>query len=153
MAQHHYRTILFVIMIMLFTPSLAMSNQYQNQTVLSESKIKKKGFQKEIIQRIKKALPKELRKCSVVVTSIKLFKADDEFNVDEEWTVDICQQRRIYFVSTSTWPKGYWIDSVESKEERITREKKLLDVAKKLGTEETWREDLFYIDEIKAMEQ
>ena len=151
MVHYHYRVIFFAIVIILFTASLGVSKQYENQSILSESKIKKKSFKKGIVRRIKKTLSKELRKCPVVITNIKLFRAADEFNVDEEWTVDICQEIKVYFVSTSTWPKGYWIDSVELKKERIAREKKILNVAKKLGTEEAWRDDLFYIDEIEAI--
>lgn len=142
-----------MILILLPSVSSGMSQKYENQSILSESSIKKKSFKGEILQRIRRTLSKDLRKCPVVVAKIKLFRKDDEFNVDEEWTVYVCQETKKYFVSTSDWPKGYWIDSVELKKERIARERKLLKISEKLGTKEGWKDDFFYIDEIEAMDQ
>lgn len=147
MTRYYWGVTVFIFLTAPFTTSFGWCNaKLDNQNVLTESKIKKSSF-KKIVREIKNTLPKELRKCPVVVTKIKLLREKDEFNVDEEWMVDVCQTKKFYFVSTSDWPKGYWVDSVELKEERVSREKRMLSIAKKLGTTEEWRDDFFYIDD------
>lgn len=122
--------------------------QQENQGVLADSKIKKSSFKREIVQRIKKTLLKHLRKCSIVVTDIKLLRADDEFNVAEEWTVDVCQETKVYFVSTSTSPKGYWVNSVTTREERFALEKKTLREWKAFLDDEKFTKGFYYSEEI-----
>jgi hypothetical protein len=149
MIRNYCGTVVFAILIVLFTVSLGWcSSPQENQAVLVESKIKKSSFKKEIIKRIKKSLPERLRKCPVIVTDVKLLRADDEFNVAEEWTVDTCQEKQVYFVSTSTSPKGYWVNNVTTREEQFALEKKTLREWRALLDDEKFTKGFYYFDEI-----
>lgn len=149
MTRYYCGLAVFAILILLFTKSLGWCGaQQENQGVLADSKIKRDSFKREIIQRIKKILPKHLRKCSIVVTDIKLLRADDEFNVAEEWTVDACQETKVYFVSTSTSPKGYWVNSVTTREEQFILEKKTLREWKAFLDDEKFTKGFYYFEEI-----
>ncbi|MFA5060644.1 MAG: hypothetical protein WC676_08485 [Candidatus Omnitrophota bacterium] len=120
-----------------------------NLDVLSQSKIKKSSF-KQVFNDIKKTLPKELKKCPIAVTDIKLLKAGNDSA--EDWTINICQETKVYFVYGYLL-KGYYGYVVKPKEEQFAKEKKLWDATKKFKDEETWRKALFYVDEIDAMEE
>lgn len=149
MTRYYCGVAVFAILIVLFTTSSGRcSVQQENQDVLANSKIKKNSFKKEIMQRIKKTLPKDLRKCSIVVTDVKLLRADDEFNLAEEWTVNVCQETKVYFVSTSTSPKGYWVNSVTTREEQFALEKKTLKEWKAFLDDEKFTKGFYYFEEI-----
>ena len=77
-----------------------------------------------------------------------MLRADDEFNVAEEWTVDICQETKVYFVSTSTSPKGYWINNVTTREEQYALEKKTLREWKAFLDDEKFTKGFYYFEEI-----
>ncbi|GEM_PF-6183085 len=150
MTRYYCEVAVFAILIILLTTSLGWcSAPQENQSVLANSKIKKNIFPK-VFRDIKKTLPKELKKCPIVVTDIKLLKAGNDSA--EDWTVDICQETKVYFVYTY-WLKGFYGHIVKPKEEQFTKEKEIWDGSKKLGYEETWRKALFYVDEIEAMNQ
>ncbi len=154
MIRYYCGATVFAILMLLFTVSLGWcSAPQENQGVLSDSKIKKNSFKKEIIKRIKKSLPKDLRQCSIVVTDIKLLRADDEFNLAEEWTVNVCQEKIIYYVRMYDWPKGYDY-SVKPREERIIQEKQALKSTKDwLYDDENYRKQFFYLEEILTDEE
>ena len=149
MTRYCYGAAVFAILIALFTTSLGWCGmQQENQDVLSKSKIKKNSFKKGILRDIKKTLPKELRKCPILVTTVKLLRVNDELNLAEEWTVDVCQKETIYYVRTYDWPKGYnYI--VRPRDERIAKEKELLKSTKDwLYDDENYRKEFFYLEEI-----
>ncbi|MBF0523402.1 MAG: hypothetical protein HQL24_10165 [Candidatus Omnitrophica bacterium] len=149
MIRYHYGGAVCATLIVLLMTSLGWCGvQQENQGILAGSRIKKNSFKKEIVQRIKKTLPERLKKCSIVVTNIKLLRADDEFNVAEEWTIDTCQEAKVYFVSTSTSPKGYWINSVTTREERFALEKKTLREWKAFLNDEKFTKGFYYLEEI-----
>ncbi|MCK5215178.1 MAG: hypothetical protein KAR05_07495 [Candidatus Omnitrophica bacterium] len=123
MARYYFRVNFLTIMIILFTASLGYSATYNiNQDVLKNSKIKKKSLKKQIFRRIIKTLPKEVKKCPIVVTDIAFRQRKSEYNsVAEEWTVDICQEAKVYFIIDESPYGGYY--TVEPKEARKAREK------------------------------
>lgn len=133
---------------MLAIPSFG-GTELMNQDILTQSKIKKSSI-KKVLDDIKKTLPKELKKCQIVVTDIKLLKREKE-SVAENWIIEVCQDTKEYFVSTYH-PKGYFC-TVTPKEKVISFEKAFWNAAKKDGTEEQDRGKFFYIDEIEAMSQ
>ena len=147
---HYFRVYLFVFVALLATSSLGGA-ELMNPDILSQSKVKKSSF-KQILNDIKKTLPKELRKCSIVVTDIKLLKHENE-RVWEDWTIDICQETRVYYIDTFT-PKGYYC-TVMLKEEAFAKEKKNWDVVKKSGSLDLWiNGNAFpHIDELKVLDQ
>jgi len=148
MTRYYYGAVVFVILIGLFITSFGWcSAQPLDQDILNESKIKKSSF-KKVFQEIKKTLPKELNQCSIVVTDIRLLKSEKD-SVAENWTVEVCQDKREYFVSTYN-PKGYFC-TVTPKEKVFSVEKAFWNAAKKDGTEEKERGKFFYIDELEAM--
>lgn len=149
MDRYYWGVVVFVL-ILLFTPSFGRCNvQQENQDVLIKSKIKKDIFP-EVFRDIKKALPKQLKKCPIIVTDIKFLKAGND-NA-EDWTVNICQETKVYFVYAYLL-KGFYGHIVKPKEEQFAKEKEIWDAAKKFGDEETWRKALFYVDEIEAMNE
>ncbi|HQO58826.1 MAG TPA: hypothetical protein PLT76_08935 [Candidatus Omnitrophota bacterium] len=125
------------------------NTQRDNQNVLVNSKIKENFFP-IVFREIKKTLPKQLKKCPIIVADIKLLKAGNDRA--EDWTVDICQETKVYFVY-AYWLKGSYLCIVKPKGEQFVKEKEIWDAAKKFGDEETWRKALFYVDEIETMEQ
>ena len=144
MFHYLYKVIFFVTVIIMSTASLGISDQYENQDILANSKIKEKSF-KKVFGDIKKTLPKELRKCQIEVIDIKLLKNEGS-GVGENWTVKVCQDTKEYLVTTFH-PKGYYCNVIP-KEEALAKEKRLWE-----GDKETWRNALYYIDEIEAMDQ
>lgn len=144
MFHYFYKVIFFVIAIIMSTASLGISEQYENQSVLANSKIKEKSF-KKVFRDIKKFLPSDLRKCQIEVIDIKLLK-NEKSGVGENWTVKVCQDTKEYLVTTF-YPKGYYCNVIP-KEEALMKEKRLWD-----GDKETWRNALYYIDELEAMDQ
>lgn len=150
MARYYCGAAVFAILIALFTTSLGWCDmQQENQNVLVNSKIKKSSF-KKIFQDIKKTLPKELRQCPIVVTDVKLLKQKNG-GVAEDWTVNICQETKDYFISTFH-PKGYFCEVV-LKEDQFAHEKKLWNAVKNDTDADEWRAALFYVDEIEATDQ
>lgn len=150
MNRYYCGVAVFAILMVLLTISLGWCGaQQENQSVLANSKIKKNIFPK-VFRDIQKTLPKQLRKCPIVVTDIKLLKAGNDSA--EDWTVNICQETRVYFVYTY-WLKGLYGHIVKSKEEQFAKEKKIWEAAKKHEDEEYWRDVLFYLDEFEAMDQ
>ncbi len=150
MARYYCGIAVFAILIVLFTTSSGRCDvQRENQGVLAESKIKKSSF-KKVFRDIQKTLPKQLRKCPIVVTNIKLLKRENG-GVAEDWTVDICQETKVYFISTFH-PKGYFC-TVVPKEEQFAHEKKLWNAVKDDDDAAEWRATLFHIDEIEAIDQ
>ena len=148
MTRYYCGLAVFAILIILFTISLGWCGAKQeNQGVLANSKIKKNIFPK-VFRDIKKTLPNQLKKCPIIVTDIKFLKAGNDSA--EDWTVNICQETKVYFVYTYLL-KGFYGHIVKPKEEEFSEEKKFWDAAKKFGHEETWRKALFYVDEIEAM--
>ena len=151
MTRYYYGVVVVSILIVLVTTSLGWCGaQQENQGVLANSKIKKNIFPK-VFRDIKRTLPKELRQCPIVVTDIKLLKTESDA-ATEDWTVNICQETKVYCVQ-AYWLKGSYLESVKSKEEVLARQKAIWETAKKIGNEEEWRDTLFYIDEIEAMKQ
>jgi len=148
MTKYYNKVILITMIIVLSTPTLGASNQFENQDVLTESKVKKKSF-KKIFKYIKKTLPKESRKCQIEIVDIKLLK-DDKSGIGENWTVKICEDVREYLVTTF-YPKGYYCN-VMTKEDALAKEKRLWDSDKKFGGN-VWTNSLYYIDELEAMDQ
>lgn len=142
-----HRVYMFVIMVMLFIFSIESIAQPEDRSILNESKIKTKSFNK-VFRDIKKTLSKESKKCPIEVTDVKLLKSKDG-GVAEDWTVSICEETKVYLVTTFH-PKGYYV-SVIPKEEALAQDIKYWRAAKKFGTEETWRDTMIYIDEIEAM--
>lgn len=149
MIRNYCGAVAFAIFIVLFTTSLGWcSAPQENEGVLADSKIKKNSFKKEIIKRIKKSLSEDLRKCPIVVTNIKLLRADDEYNLAEEWTVNACQEKITYFVRMYDWPERYDY-SVKPREDRIAQEKQALKSTKDwLYDDENYRKQFFYLEEI-----
>ena len=146
MTRYYCGAAVFAILIVLFTPSLGRCNvQQENQSVFATSKIRKSVFGK-ILQDIKKTLPEQLKKCPIVVTDIIFRQRKYKYNsIAEEWTVDICQGRRVYFIiDESPYGSHY---TVEPKEERMEREKKIWDTVKNDDEDGEWRATLFYADE------
>ena len=148
MVNSYSRIFFFIIIVILFSSSSVSSSPQVDQGILVYSKIKKNSFKKEILRRIKKTLPKNSRRCLFIVSDIKLLRANDEFNVAEEWTIDICQQTKVYFVSTSTWPKGYWVNNVTTRDERFFWEKDLLKKTASWIHDKNYTKDFYYFEEI-----
>ena len=145
----HYFKINFLVIVILLATSSSGGADLMNLNILSRSKVKESSF-KQILNDIKKTLPKELRQCAILVTDIRLLKRENN-NVAENWTVEVCQDKREYFVSTYH-PKGYFC-TVTPKEKVFAFEKVFWNTAKKDGTEEKNKMQFFYIDELEGMEQ
>jgi len=128
--------------------SFGMGKKQENQSILSESKIKKKSYRK-VFREIKKTLREELKECTINVIKIKILKHKNEFSA-EEWSVDICTERKDYVIDTFH-PKGYFL-AVFEKLKIFEKEKKMWKTIKKLGSQEKWRDGLLYFDELEAME-
>ncbi len=143
----NYFKVNFLVFVILFTTPSLGGAELMKQDVLAQSKIKKSSF-KKVFNEIKKILSKEFKKCSIIVTDIKLIRADDELNVAEEWTVDICREKKVYFVSSSTWPEGYWINNVITREERFAWEKQLLKKTIFWIDDKDYTKDFYYFNEI-----
>ena len=150
MIRYYCGVAVFTILIVLFTPSFGRcSVQRENQEVLAFSKIRKKNI-KQVLNDIKRTLPKQLKECPIIVTDIKLLKQEDE-RVWEDWTVDVCQEKKIYFIDTYA-PKRYCC-TVMTKEEALIKEKPIWKAAKKHADEEYWRNKLPHIADLEAMDQ
>jgi hypothetical protein len=137
----YFRVNFLVAIILLAMPSLGGA-ELMNQDVLAQSKIKESSF-KQIFNDIKKTLPKELKHCPILVANIKLLKQKNG-GVAEDWTVNICQETRAYFVS-NLHPKGYFCEVVP-REDQLAHEMKIWNAAKKDGDEDYWRKILFYVN-------
>ena len=148
MIRYYCEVAVLAILIVLFTASLGWCRaQHENQDVLANSKIKKNIFPK-IFRDIKKTLPNQLKKCPIIVSDIKLLKAGNDSA--EDWTVNLCQETRVFFVYDYSL-KGFYLYIVKPKEEQFAKEKEIWNAAKKFGDEEIWQKTLFYVDEIEAM--
>ena len=149
MNYYHYRKFFIATFILLSMTSLGLSAQYKNQSVLVNSKIKNNAFGK-IFKDIKKTLPRNLRRCSMIVKDIDLVKIESGASM-EDWVINICRETRIYCVQ-AYWLKGSYFVSVKPKNEVLARQRSIWNTAKESGNEDLWEDSLFYIDEIKAME-
>lgn len=135
----------FIVLIFLGAVSFVRSSEMANQDVFASSQIKKK-YRNDILRQIRKQLPSEFKGCPVVVENITLLRRDyKDSGVAEEWTVNVCREKRAYFVEEDSLKGLHYI--AIPKEKRLSKEKELWDADKK-----TWREILFYVDEIDAME-
>src|SRR3989338_665895 len=152
MTRNYCVAVVFAILIVLFMPSLGRCNvQQENQDVLANSKIKKNVFEK-VFRDIKKTLPEHLKKCPIIVTDITFRQRKYKYNnIAEEWTVDVCQERKVYFIVDESPYGGHY--TVEPKEERMAREKKIWDAVKNDDKDGEWRSTLFYVDQLEAMDR
>lgn len=152
MIRCYYGVVVLAFFLILVTPTLGSGNvQQENQRVLTESKIKKSSI-KKALQDIKKTLSGELRNCPIEVIDVKLLKYDEsDGDVGENWTVKVCQDEKEYLITTFH-PKGYYC-TVVPKQEQLAKEIKTWNAAKKHNDEDYWRDVLFYIDEIEAMDK
>jgi len=147
---YYFRVNLVVIVILLTTSSFGGA-ELMNPDVLSQSRIKKISF-KQILNDIKKTLPKELRKCSIVVTDIAFLQREYKYpNIAEEWTIDVCQEKKVYFIADES-PKGKYY-TVTPGGKRLNKEKEIWNAVKNDDDDGEWRATLFYINKIEAMSQ
>ena len=150
MVRYYFGLVFLVALLGLLTASLGWcSVQKENQSVLMKSKISSR-YQKGILQRIKQALPRNLKSCSIAVVDIIFLQREYKYpSAAEEWTVNVCQEKRVYFVADES-PKGKYY-TITPKEERLAKEKKIWDTVRNDDKDGEWRATLFYIDEIESI--